>query len=398
MLFFEGKNWKESGDFAREELQPVRIGTDELHMTSRERVIRALSRLPVDRVPRHIMTVGVEPGEEPAEVAEIRWRYPMDIEWAQVEMPRSERARGKRGQVGQYVDDWGCTWEIREGSQRCRLIHSPLADIGKLARYQPPMEILKRWNLSSVNQQCAESPRFILAYCQGSMFQRLCWLRSRSAAVGDLRKDSKPVRKLVAMLHEFCRREVELWCGSDVDAIALHDAWWTEQPSIDGEIWRHVFKPIYRELCEMIRKADKFVFFDVQGPCLEVLPDLVEIGVDAVGADWLSMPMEQLAPEYREKITFWAGVGGRESVGQLTPDQAREAVRRLRRVLDGSQGGLIARYIWAPGTEFKNMVTFYEYWLEPASALAAAAEVQASGESQGFTGPATGGATGASKT
>jgi uroporphyrinogen-III decarboxylase len=260
------------------------------------------------------------------------------------------------------------------------------------------MEILKRWNLASVSQQCAESPRFVLANCEGSMFQRLCWLRSRSAAVGDLRKDSKPVRKLLAMLHEFCCREVELWCGSDVDAIALHDAWWTEQPSIDVQIWRNVFKPIYREYCAMIRKADKFVFFDVQGPCLEVLPDLVEIGVDAIGADWLSMPLEQLAPEYRDKVTFWVGVGGRESVGQLTPDQAREAVRRLRRVLDGSHGGIIARYVWAPGTEFKNMVTFYEHWLEPASALAAATQGQPGDGTQESRSSSDAGTAAASKT
>ncbi len=207
-------------------------------MTSRERVIRALLRQAVDRVPRHVLVPGQSEEDLPAEVVEISCRYPMDIEPADVQMPRSERSRGKRGQVGQYTDNWGCTWEIREGSQQCRLIHSPLADIGRLAKYQPPTEILKKCNLSSVSRQCSRTPRFVLAMCEGRPFQRLCWLRSRSAAVGDLRKDSKPMRKLLAMVHEFCLREVELWCGSDVDGIALADGWWTEQPSIDLALWR----------------------------------------------------------------------------------------------------------------------------------------------------------------
>jgi hypothetical protein len=295
----------------------------------------------------------------------------MDIEPADVQMPRSDRSRGKRGQVGQYTDNWGCTWELREGSRQCRLIHSPLADIGRLAKYQPPTEILKKCNLSSVSRQCSRTPRFVLAMCESRPFQRLCWLRSRSAAVGDLRKDSKPMRKLLAMVHEFCLREVELWCGSDVDGIALADGWWTEQPSIDLALWRASFKPIYRQLCELIRKADKFVFFDVQGPCQEVLDDLIEIGVDAVGANWLQMPLEELVPKYRDKVTFWAGLGGKDA-SELTPEIARESVRRLRRAIDGSQGGLISRFVWTPGTTFKTMVTFFEYWLEPASALQAA--------------------------
>lgn len=365
-------------------------------MTSRERVIRSLLWQAVDRVPRQIITPPLGENELPPDIAEICGRYPMDIERADFEMPRSDRARGKRGQVGQYVDDWGCTWEIRDGVPRARLVHSPLADIGRLSKYQPPLEVLKRWNLSPVSRQCAESPRFVVAFCEGNLFERICWLRSRSAAVGDLRKDSKPIRKLLNMVHEFCVREVELWCESDVDGIVISDGWWAEQPSIDVALWRQVFKPIYRELCEKIRQADKFVFFDVHGPCQEVLPDLIEIGVDAVGADWLSMPLEELAGQYRGRFTFWAGLGDRLGPQPLSPEVARESVRRLRRVLDGSQGGLIARFVWTPGTNFKNMVTFYEYWLEPASALAAATAPTEAAESQPKSATASGGSAHAS--
>ncbi|MCS7236687.1 MAG: hypothetical protein NZ899_00265 [Thermoguttaceae bacterium] len=342
-------------------------------MTSRERVIRSLLWQPADRVPRQIVYAPAGEGEMPPDVAEICCRYPMDIERAEFQLPRGERVSGKRGQVGQYVDDWGCTWEIRDSSLRCRLIHSPLADIGKLSRYQPPLEILKRWNLGPVSQQCAESSRFIVAFCEGRLFERICWLRSRSAAVGDLRKDSKPIRKLLAMVQEFCLREVELWCSSDVDGVILSDGWWAEQPSIDVGLWRQVFKPIYRQMCEMIRRADKFVFFDVHGPCAEVLPDLVEIGVDALGVDWQCLPFEEILPQYRGKVAFWVGPVDPSAVAQLTPDQAREGVRRLRRILQGNNVGLIARFRWTPSTNFKTMVTFYEYWLEPASALLAAA-------------------------
>ncbi len=84
-----------------------------------------------------------------------------------------------------------------------------------------------------------------------------------------------------------------------------------------------------------------------KGPCQEVLDDLVEIGVDAVGASWLQMPLEELVPKYRDKLTFWAGLGGKDS-SELTPEIARESVRRLRAPIDGSQGGLISRFVWAP--------------------------------------------------
>ncbi len=339
-------------------------------MTSRERVIFALSRLPVDRVPRDLWVDPAIHATVGEEVTELQSRYPPDLECVPFEYPRNEKGRGRAQQGGRYSDDWGCVWEVQTPGSPPRLVQSPLADSSHLAKYRPPFELLKRCSLHSVNHVCAESSRFVLAVSATEPFRRLCYLRGRQTAWNDLHRGSKTVRKILEVIHQFNCRDMEMWGASDVDGVVIRDILGHENATIAPEVWADYFLRLYREYCEILHKADKFVFVVFEGNIAPILPELRKVGVDAVALDCRSADLEGLIRQYSKEVCFWLhfGAGALGSTQQLS--EVRDLVRKVRLTSDPSRGGLLVRGTWLAGTRFQNLATFFEYWLEPESALA----------------------------
>lgn len=305
--------------------------------TSRERVIRSLCHEPVDRAPRDLW---LAPGVQQAraeDVAEIRYRFPPDVE---------------RAELGPSSDGRAAT-----------LPGAPLADATQIASYRPPLEQLDAGRVAEVNRSCATSSRFMLAWSQTRPLARVLELLAPEAAWSRLAQGSAPVRDLIARLHEYSCREMELWARSDVDGVVLGDDWGLEiGPPRPAEMWRELFQPLVRDYCRILRAADKFVFFHGNESLAEVLPDLVQAGVDAVGCP-LGPHAERLAGEFRGRVTFWGALGAQDLRDRA--EAARAAVTRVRSALDFGRGGVIAECRWEPDVPLKNVAAAFEQWARP---------------------------------
>ena len=99
----------------------------------------------------------------------------------------------------------------------------------------------------------------------------------------DLADDTPQIRRLIEMIHEFHLEDVRQWARSNVDAVFIMDDWGTNASLlIDPAMWRAVFRPLYKEYCDTIHDAGKFVFMHSDGHTAAIIGDLVEIGVDAL--------------------------------------------------------------------------------------------------------------------
>ncbi len=340
-------------------------------LTARDRVLKTLRHEPVDRAPRDLWPA---PGVEmlrPDELAEIRFRYPSDLVRPDFRHTRGARCKGAPREVGDYVDAWGCVWRSARRGALGEPVCAPLADVGQIAAYRLPWDLIERMNLSAINKSCAATSRFVLAWTDVRPFERLQLLRGRSAALADLYQGAKPVRDLLDMLHDFYAREIEVWAGTDVDGVAFHDTWGSSQGlAIPVDAWRGLFKPLYREFCEILRAGDKFVFFRSGGDVTEILEDLVEIGVDAVHCQPSPATAETIAERFRSRITFWTGIDDPRVVVQGPPSAIQAAVRRLRAALDFGRGGVIAQCDWSLDAPFDHVAALFEQWLAPLPAHA----------------------------
>jgi hypothetical protein len=335
-------------------------------MTSRELVIRTLNHEPVPRIPRDLW---LPPGEDLAladGLAEMNVRYPSDVVQPEVGSVHGKKSSGKPNKAGDYTDAWGCVWHIGQRGTPPELKLAPLAEPGKIASYQPPTELLDRSRFAKVNKSCLATSRFVLAWSEVRPFDRLRRLFGSEAALMELARDNKDIRGLLATLHDFACKEMELWAGTDVDGVMFRDDWGTpEGLLLAPEMWRNLFRPLYREYCKILHAKDKFVFFHSDGNILDIFGDLIKVGIDAIHCQMHLMDVERLAKRFRGRVTFWGEMDRQRLHNPGTPEEFREAVLVIRRALDFGSGGVIAQCQWDAGVQIQTVASFFEQWLVP---------------------------------
>ena len=197
-------------------------------------------------------------------------------------------------------------------------------------------------------------------------FERLQFVRGTENTFIDLAYGTPEIRKLIEMIHEFYLEDVKAWAESNVDAVFLMDDWGAGRALlVSPEMWRSVFGPLYREYCDIIHDAGKFVFFHSDGHIASIYPDLIEIGVDAINSQLFCMDIEALAAQHKGKIALWGEIDRQQVLAFGTPEDVRAAVHRVRRAFDDGRGGLIAQCEWGNDTPRENVEAVFEAWLEP---------------------------------
>ncbi len=335
-------------------------------MTSRELVIRTLNHEPTARAPRDLWLADGMETTHPDALAELDLRFPSDIIQPDISASYGRRARGKANQAGQYTDSWGCIWQFSEPAKPAELKVSPLAEKAKIAEFRPPEELLDPARFSKVNKSCENTGRFVLARSETQPFDRLRFLRGHDAALMDLARGTKDVRNLLKMLHEFSCRELEIWANTEVDGVALHDDWATNDSLIiSPEMWRDIFKPLYRDYFKILHAKDKFVFFQSSGNIFDILSDLIKDGADAVHVPLHLADPEKAAKRFRGRVTFWGDIVSQDVLRSGNPAEQREAVLKIRRALDFGSGGVIAQCQWDTDVPLQTIAAVFEQWLLP---------------------------------
>jgi uroporphyrinogen decarboxylase len=131
--------------------------------------------------------------------------------------------------------------------------------------------------------------------------------------------------------------------GDDVDVIGeADDLGGQDRPLFSPATYRALVKPLQRELFSFIHsRTSARVFFHSCGAIRELIPDLIEVGVDILNPVQVSatgMDSAELKREFGRDLTFWGGgVDTQRVLGGGTPAEVRAEV--LRRVDDLRAGG-----------------------------------------------------------
>lgn len=333
-------------------------------MTPRERVQRALRFECPDRAPRELWTLPGVPMFRGEELRQVLERFPGDFAGPRVRYGPSRYSKGQPAVVGSYVDEWGSGWHVAEPGVVGEVKDPPLADWADLERYQIPWELLDEADFSEVNRSCAETDCFVKAGTFTRPFERMQFLRGSEALFLDLAYGTKEAYTLRDRLHEFSLREMGMWAKTDVDGVSFMDDWGTQTTLlISPAQWREFYKPLYRDYCDILRAAGKFVFFHSDGHIEAIYPDLIEIGVHAVNSQLFCMDIEGLAARHRGRITFWGEIDRQWLLPFGTPEQVRAGVRRVRAALDDGHGGVIAECEWGVKDPRENIEAVFDEWM-----------------------------------
>jgi uroporphyrinogen decarboxylase len=134
--------------------------------------------------------------------------------------------------------------------------------------------------------------------------------------------------------------------GDDVDVVGeADDLGAQDRPLFAPRTYRALVKPLHAELFAFIRARTRArILFHSCGAIRELLPDLVEIGVDILNPLQVSaagMATAELKREFGQDLVFWGGgVDTQGVLGAGSPGEVRtEVAARIRDLAPG--GGFV---------------------------------------------------------
>lgn len=260
-----------------------------------------------------------------------------------------------------YVDEWGCTFSNpQEGI--IGIVHKPLVgDWQDLDTFEPPEDMLYV-DEDGINRFCRDTDQFVLAGHVVRPFERLQFLRTMEQALIDLMEQPSELFELLERMHAFYCKEVEVWAKTEVDAIALMDDWGTQQALLlHPDIFRQVFKPMYRDYVEIARSYGKYVFMHSDGHILDIIPDLIEVGVDSLNAQIFCMGLEELGRQFKGRITFWGEIDRQYLLSQGSQAEIEAAVQSVWQHLY-APGGVIAQCEFGLEARPRNIQAVFATW------------------------------------
>ncbi len=335
--------------------------------TSREIVRKTLKFENPERLPRQIWRLPWATKHVPEAMVEIDRRWPGDISGPAKVYLESPRYKGDPYLVGEHIDDWGCVFEnIHEGvhGEVKNAILPDLKDWKEVVN--PPFEILPK-NISAardtVNRCCENSNSFMMAGCCPRPWERYQFIRGTENAMMDMMDPDSDVKGLLKMIHDYFLREYEFWCSTKVDAVMFMDDWGSQnQLLLPPRVWREIYKPLYKEYCDIAHASGKFIFMHSDGYIAEIFDDLIEIGVDALNSQLFCMDIADLGRRGKGKIAFWGEIDRQHVLPSKKPDDGRKAVRIVAEHLFDRRGGVFVQFEASPGCNPETMIAVMEEW------------------------------------
>jgi uroporphyrinogen decarboxylase len=115
-------------------------------------------------------------------------------------------------------------------------------------------------------------------------------------------------------------------------------------------------------MIDKVKNAGKLVFFHSDGYIIDIIDDLIEMGVDALNAQVWCMDLEELGNRFNGRICFWGELDRQHIMPYGTPDDIHAAAQKMKACLSNPAGGLIGQA--EPGLEvsLENIEAVLKSW------------------------------------
>ena len=268
-----------------------------------------------------------------------------------------------------YRDGYGGIW--RADRLPWHLETPPLAMPNFDGYDFPQPEIFFRADWKEIGRQSIQDHPDVFTYANlgWGLFERSWNLRGFETLLMDVIDHPDFFEELLDRLMHLYLAFVDETCQLPVDAVLFGDDWGDQRGVIIGpKRWRKFIKPRWAQIYERVHRHGKIVMHHSCGSVADILPDIIEIGVDvleSVQPEAAGMNPYVLKKQWGDKIAFWGCLGSQSTIPFGTPETIRQEVQQLKREM-GINGG----FILAPAkpvrseTPLENAVALVETFTE----------------------------------
>jgi uroporphyrinogen decarboxylase len=237
------------------------------------------------------------------------------------------------------------------------LIEFSFPDLTNPTRYADVADQVEMWHAQGL--AVAGSP----PHLGGELFETAWRLRGFQNFLIDLIEHEELAHYLLDQLTDMLIHNAVILAQAGVDIMLLDDDVATPtQMMISPALWRKFFKPRLANIIRLAREvnSDLLVFYHSDGNFTQILPDLIEIGVNIINPVQPDcMDAEAIKREFGDQLALWGTVGSAWTWDKGTPDDIRSEVQRNIETL-GPNGLLLAPAYDIDFTPFQNIVAFVE--------------------------------------
>ncbi len=345
-------------------------------MTHRERVLKTLRREPPDRVPVDIggtlaSTLNVHTyrrlmnhlgfGDDPpvaylsrrsnAVLPDEQLLRHLDVDCRAVILGSPDQHPEQELPDGTITDEWGVTWKhVGEGQHYINTrgpFYKDDPDGAAVAAFSwpDPLDPGRYRSLRSQahTHQLAHDAALVLVLGIGPLHQ-LQFMRGYAGALEDLIANPEFVQAFLDRYADFWVRMAERALkdvAELIDVVMFGDDLGTQQaPVMSPALYRRILKPTHMRMVQTIKRFGKPVLLHSCGSVAALIPDLIEVGFDALHPIQVSakdMDTARLKKEFGRDIAFWGGIDTHRVLPRGTLAEVRAEVKQ--RIADLAPGG-----------------------------------------------------------
>lgn len=200
-------------------------------------------------------------------------------------------------------------------------VYHPLADARTpselregFERWMPPIDHEEADHLRQESRRLRETGYAVVGQFGGNLLECGHELRGYARFMMDLAR-GRLAEYLLDLLVERHLENLEIYTdavGDNVDVIQFGDDFGMQNGlQISSSLYRKVFKPREKKMWDFIKKKGIYkIFLHSCGSIYEIIPDLIEIGLDIINPVQISakdMGPERLKREFGRDLVFWGG-------------------------------------------------------------------------------------------
>jgi uroporphyrinogen decarboxylase len=310
-------------------------------LTKKERMRRALWRMPVDRLPCQTNYTPVM-GKKLADffhlsAPELPARLDNHLLRLDLTYPKRLSVDGKMS-----YDWWGAGWDTRtEGYWHS---YAPLvegADLGKYPWPDPSDPHLLDGAAKTLAQD--HGRHFIAPNFGMCLFERAWSLRGFDSMLMDMLENPAWVEELLDRIVEIQIAVAARFVGLGVDGGYFGDDYGAQRGMLfSPKVWRHLIKPRLARLFAVFREAGLPVILHSDGDIWAILPDLADIGLTCLNPVQPEvLEHERLCRDFGKHLSFYGGISTQTVMPGGTPAQVKEACALCVRQLAPQGTGLV---------------------------------------------------------
>jgi uroporphyrinogen decarboxylase len=351
--------------------------------TSRRRVAAALEHREADRVPYDLggtILTGIhhlayqrlrdylglpevpieieDPIQQLARVHEdVKERLEVDVFGVNPSKPRGiGRPPWSEDGYDKLVDEWGIEWwKPQDGGYYYDMRRHPLAGIETVAelarhRFPDPLDPGRYEGMAARADELMNGRQaaYVLGRNAPGIWEIALWMRGFENFFTDMLVNESFAE---ALMDAICEIKMKYWAralelvGENVMIVSEADDLASQDRCLcSPAIYRKLIKPRHTRLFAFIRKQARVpikIFYHSCGAVAELIPDLIESGIDILNPVQVSaagMDTRELKRRFGKAITFYGGgVDTQRVLPRGTPAEVRDEVRR--RIEDLAPGG-----------------------------------------------------------